>query len=227
LAPRKEDLVANGPELTIRSPALVVVDMQNDFVRIGAPLEVPSSRATIAAQVRMLDWFRSRDLPVVFTLVLASPKPTLISNWNTVSLPPIYCCNRGFMRSYEDSPDPKDCTAVIDEFAPRSNEYQVEKYGYNAFHRTNLTAILHSNAVDTIFVTGTVTNICVEDTARGAFHEGFKTAIISDGVSSNDSELHAGTLRNFDAKFGWVMPADEAIGRLAKWADTAERATAS
>src|SRR4051794_28022371 len=98
-------MVANGPELTIGSPALVVVDMQNDFVRVGAPLEVPTSRATIATQARMLDWFRSRNLPVVFTLVFASPKRTLISNWNTVSLPPTYCCNRGFMRSYGDLPD--------------------------------------------------------------------------------------------------------------------------
>ncbi len=218
--------MSDGPALTIGFLALVIVDMQNDFVRIDAPLEVPSSRSTIKVQAELLGWFRSHRLPVVFTKVLSAPKPTLISNWNAVNLPPIYCCRPGFMRSYGDVGGERDCTAVIDELAPRSQEYQVEKFGYNAFHQSNLTAILHANAVDTIFVTGTVTNICVEDTARGAFHEGFKTVIISDGVSSNDLDLHLATLRNFHNKFGWVMTAAEAGQSLRQWAAASASALA-
>jgi nicotinamidase-related amidase len=65
-----------------------------------------------------------------------------------------------------------------------------------------------------------VTNICVEDTARGAMHEGFKALIISDGVSSNDDELHRATLRNFHNKFGWVVTELEAEERLSAWLES-------
>ena len=53
-------------------------------------------------------------------------------------------------------------------------------------------------------VTGTVTQICVEETARQAFHHGFRTTLVRDAVSSFAPDLHAATLKNFASKFGWV-----------------------
>jgi nicotinamidase-related amidase len=66
-------------------------------------------------------------------------------------------------------------------------------------------------------VTGTVTQICVEETAREAFHYGYKTTLVSDAVSSYLPDLHAATLKNFSLKFGWVSTTSEvlqALGRL-------------
>ena len=54
--------------------ALIVVDMQNDFVRVGAPLEVPKARDTIAAHIKLLAAFRSRNLPVVTPSLSACQK---------------------------------------------------------------------------------------------------------------------------------------------------------
>ena len=210
-------------ELDPGSSALVVVDMQNDFVRVGAPLEVPDARATIPVQRRLVDAFRAAPRPVVFTRFLAGPERTLMWNWSPVIAPPTCCCWPGFRRTYADAPEELDCTAVVDELAPLPGEPQVEKYGYNAFHRTNLTDILRSRRVDTVVLTGTVTQICVEDTARGAFHEGFQVVVVCDGVSSYDPELHQNTFRNVELKYGRVLTSDDVLAALAASPSVAPR----
>lgn len=201
-------------DLSPGSTALVVVDMQNDFVRVGAPLEVPDARATIPAQRRLLDAFRAAGRPVVFTKFVAGPERTLMWNWSPVLAPPTCCCWPGFVRSYGDVQGELECTAVIDELAPLPGEPQLEKYGYNGFHRTSLTDVLRARGVDTVAITGTVTQICVEDTARGAFHEGFQTVVVADAVSSFDPELHDATLRNIEMKFGRVLTTDGVLNEI-------------
>ena len=151
-------------QLDPAATALVVVDMQNDFVRQGAPLEVPDARDTIENHRRLLKGFRDRKRVVVFTRFIAGPGRTLIWNWSTVLAPPTCCCWPGFMRTYSDIEGPRDAAAVIDELAPLPTEYQIAKYNYGAFHRTNLLDCLQAQGVDTVVVTGTVTQICVDDT---------------------------------------------------------------
>ena len=201
-------------ELDPGRSALIVVDMQNDFVRVGAPLEVPDARETIEVHRELIGWFHDRRRPVVFTRFVAGPDRTLVWNWSPVIAPPTCCCWPGFMRSYADVEGERDCAAVIDELAPRPGDHQVDKYGYNAFHHTHLTDLLRAEAVDTVVVTGTVTQICVDDTARGAFHEGFQTAVVSDAVSSYAPDLHHASLRTLAMKYGRVLTAQEAMFEL-------------
>jgi nicotinamidase-related amidase len=203
-------------DLAGSSPALLVVDMQNDFVRVGAPLEVPDARNTIPVNRRLIEAFRAARAPVVFTRFFAGPERTLMWNWSPEIAPPTRCCWPGISRSYADAESELECTAVIDELAPLPGEPQVEKYGYNGFHRTNLTDVLHARDVDTVVVTGTVTQICVEDTARGAFHEGFQTIVVADAVSSFDPELHRNTLRNIELKYGVVLSSENVLAAVVR-----------
>ena len=143
------------PRDRVRNPALLVVDMQNDFVRVGAALEVVDARATIPANKALIEFFRARKLPVVYTKFITFPAPVLL---------------------------------------------QVEKFNYGAFHATTLEPILRSMGVESVVVTGTVTQICVEETARQAFHHGFRTTLVRDAVSSFAPDLHAATLKNFASK---------------------------
>jgi nicotinamidase-related amidase len=198
------------PECT----ALIVVDMQNDFVRVGAPLEVPDARETIDVHLELLEWFRGRNRPVVFTRFIAGPSPTLVWEWSPQIAPPVCCCWPGFKRAYGDIEGERDCVAVIDELAPLPGEAQIDKYGYNAFHRTSLSDRLNAQGVNTVLITGTVTQICVEDTARGAFHEGFQAAVISDAVSSYAPELQRASLQTLSMKYGRVMTASEALSEM-------------
>jgi nicotinamidase-related amidase len=216
----------NVLDLDLAATALIVVDMQNDFVRQGAPLEVPDARSTIDSHRRLLKYFREMKGVVVFTRFIAGPKSTLIWNWSPVLAPPICCCWPGFMRTYNDIQGPRDAAAVIDELKPLPTELQIDKYNYGAFHRTNLLDNLTAQGVDTVVVTGTVTQICVDETARGAFREGLKAIMVSDAVSSFDPALHQATLANFAMKFGWVMTTDEILAALRSGHDVANVAQA-
>ena len=196
------------------NPALLVVDMQNDFVRVGAPLEVPDARATIEPHRLLIAAFRAAARPVVYTRFLSRPDYYLLWEWSPQCRPPVRCCWKGHRRRYADIDGERDCSAVIDELAPEAGDLVVEKYGYGAFHDTDLAARLREMEVGSLFVTGTVTQICVEETAREAFHHGFPTTLVEDAVSSFAPDLHAATLKNFAMKFGWVEPAAATIARL-------------
>ena len=214
--PISRDVTAAPPPFSLAADrsALLIVDMQNDFVRVTAPLEVPDARATIPVIAGLAAWFREHGRPVVYTRFLAGPERTLIWTWSPQHAPPVCCCWDGFERAYPDVAGTRNCAAVIDELAPQPGDLVVDKYGYGAFQRTNLLDILLARNVDTVAVTGTVTQICVDETARGAFEAGLKAVMVADGVSSFAPDLHAATLKGFAMKFGRVLAADELIAEL-------------
>ena len=145
-------------------PALLVVDMQNDFVRVGAPLEVPEARATIPAHQTLLGACRELQIPVIYTKFVAGPEPILLWEWSPVHAP-VCSCWKGVERYYPDV-----ATARLlghhRRAHPEPGEPIVEKFGYGAFHDTNLDDLLKERGVESVLVTGTVTQICVEETAR-------------------------------------------------------------
>jgi nicotinamidase-related amidase len=194
-------------------PALVIVDMQNDFVRVGAPMEVPQARDTIPEHRQLIDCFRRHLLPIVYTRFLAG-EPRLLWEFSPKLAPPTLACHAGHERYYADVHKTLDCTAIIDELAPLANDTIIDKLGYGAFHDTRLDESLKKMAVESLIVTGTVTQICVEETARQAFHYGYKTTVVSDAVSSYLPDLHAAALKNFALKFGWVSITREVMDAL-------------
>jgi len=200
---------------TLNASALLIVDMQNDFVRPGAPMAVPDALGTVAVQRRLLDAFRAKQLPVLYTRFLSTPTHSLLWNWSPTCAPPTCACHKGFMRRYSDQAAELDCSAVIDELRPLPDEPVVEKYGYGGFHDTELHGLLQRLGVSSLVITGTVTQICVEETAREAFHFGYQTTVVADGVSSFAPELQAATLQNFAMKFGWVVDSQTLLSALA------------
>jgi nicotinamidase-related amidase len=194
--------------------ALVIVDMQNDFVRVGAPMEVPDARATIPRIRQLLDCWRRGRAPVVFTRFLAGPRRTLMWGWSPQLEPPTCACWPGVRRLYADLGQRLVCTDVIEELRPEPGDHVVDKYGYDAFSNTNLPDLLRALEVDTIVLAGTVTQICVDETARGAFAAGFKALTVSDAVSSFAPDLHAATLKNLALKFGRVAPTAAVLDEL-------------
>ena len=144
---------------------------------------------------------------------LAGPKRTLLWNWSP-EIPEVNACRRHFMRYYPDVRKELECTDIIDELYPEKEDYVVEKYGYSAFRNTNLLDVLYSLDRDTIIVTGTVTQICVEDTVHEAFYNRINAVVARDAVSSFSQELQEATLRNIDMKYGYVMGSDEIMERI-------------
>ncbi|MCP4382939.1 MAG: isochorismatase family protein, partial [Hyphomicrobiales bacterium] len=82
--------------------ALVIVDMQNDFVRESAPLEVPDARKTITPTNALIAAWRDLGRPVVFTRFQAGETPSLLWTWSNQIHAPVNCCKIGFHRTYPD-----------------------------------------------------------------------------------------------------------------------------
>jgi nicotinamidase-related amidase len=107
---------------SLKQVALLIVDMQNDFVRRGVPLEVPDARNTIAPHRALLQAFRHRGWPVVYTRFLSRQEPNLLWNWSPQCRPRTKCCWHGHRRRYVDAAEELECAEVIDELAPESAE---------------------------------------------------------------------------------------------------------
>ena len=202
----------------LKRPALLVVDMQNDFVRRDAALEVPSARETIPVIRDLIGKFRRAGLPVVFTRYVADDlyKPLAARfGWINRLQPPVNACVAGFRRHYADLGADRCVIDVIDELLPQPGEDVIDKIYYSAFHRTDLEERLRGHAVDGMAVVGTITEMCVEDTARHAVHYGYPTILVVDGLSSNTPQQHEATLAAFERNYGWVLHAEE-LGTVLK-----------
>jgi len=200
--------------MTPSNTAVIVVDMQNDFVRVGAALEVVESRATLGAHQRLLGAARRLGLPVVYTKFIAGPDRTLVWDVDPMIADPIRFAWKGHMRYYPDIDAERDVTDIVDEIYPATGDHIVEKFGFDAFYNTNLEDFLRANHVEHLIITGTVTNICVDSTGRGAFHRQFRSVFVSDAVSSPDPEQHRVTLKNLGQWFGRVLATDEVVAEL-------------
>lgn len=202
------------PTLDPRASALLVVDLQNDFVRAGAPQEVPDARTTLPRIRRLLEAFRGSAAPVIYTKFITGPMETLMWRFSPECAPPLRSCWPGVMRTYDDADGELEGPGIIEEVAPLPGEPIVEKYGYDAFHHSELDDVLRARHVDHVVIVGTVTQICVANTAFAAFHHGYETVVVSDAVSSFDEELHRATLRNIERKYGRVLTAEEVLLEL-------------
>ncbi|HZC19492.1 MAG TPA: isochorismatase family cysteine hydrolase, partial [Rubrobacteraceae bacterium] len=127
--------------------ALVVVDMQNDFVKEGGTLVVPDAEATIPRIQSLLDLARESGIRVVFTQDTHDEGDPEWEIW------PEHV-RRGTW-GWE----------IIGELRPLKNELVVRKVRYDAFYGTSLDHFLRVWGVDTLVICGTVANICVHYTA--------------------------------------------------------------
>jgi nicotinamidase-related amidase len=179
-------------------------------------MEVPDARKTILQHQQLIALCRKTGIPIIYTRYLVGPHRTLMWEWSPEVEPPLLACQRGHQRYYADVDRSLDCADVIDEIYPQPADHIIDKYGYGAFHNTILQDTLRSLGTESLIITGTVTQICVEETGREAFHHGYKATLVSDAVSSYMPDLHAATLKNFALKFGWVSTTQEVLEALLK-----------
>jgi len=184
--------------------ALVVVDLQNDFVRVGAPQEVPAARATLGNVAALVGACRAKGRPVVYTRYTAGPSATHLGWFSPECGPKLQSCWPGVRRAYGDRDEMLEGHQVVDELAPLAGELVIDKFGYGSFHNTVLEDVLRVASARQVWLVGTVTQICVEETAREGYRRGFEMVVAADGVSSFDDELHRASLRNLASKFALV-----------------------
>ena len=98
----------------------------------------------------------------------------------------------------------------------RPEDITVLKTRFSAFIQgsSNLEALLRGRGIDTVIVTGTVTNVCCESTARDAMMRNFRTVMITDANAAGNDELHNASLIAFYLKFGDIMSTDMLVGLI-------------
>ncbi|UVK45731.1 cysteine hydrolase [Mesorhizobium sp. AR07] len=183
--------------------ALLVIDMQRDFVDQGAIMEVTAARHRIPVMRQVIDFCRAASIPVVYT------RHVLSDGFEISPLETTYQPKLKTTGMREGSVG----TEIVAELAPQPGDVVVDKHRYDAFYNTRLDTVLRNirgtGKVDTVIIIGTVTSICCESTARSAFMRDYKVAFISDANGGLDEASHNATLDIIGKVFGRVLTAGE------------------
>jgi nicotinamidase-related amidase len=168
------------------SGALIVVDMLNDFVLPGAPLEVPETRKILPALRRRIGRARRGGELVVYVCDAHRKKDPEFAR---MGWPP---------HAVEGTPG----AAVVSALSPEPGDVVVEKRSYSGFYRTALDAVLRRHGVRRLALAGCVTNICILYTAADAAMRGYDVTVDARVVAGLSPDSHAFALDQMEKVLG-------------------------
>ena len=198
--------------------ALLVVDMQRGFVEAGQAMEVPPARAIVPVIGALLDGFRARNQPVVFTEFTYSPAvPILVGQLHPEHRPAAPGAPRGFGLPSSSCLEGDASAGTIDALAPRPDELVIRKRWYDGFAGTELDGALRARGITSLVVTGTMTDICVLSTVVGAFNREYRISVVEDGVATLWPEIQRATLDIVGRAFGRVVQSGEVLATISGW----------
>jgi len=167
-------------ELNPKDTALLIVDMQNDFVRKEGKLYVPKAEETIPAIRRLIDKTRQASALVIYTQDWHMKDDPEFKIWGEHALAGTWGAE------------------IVDELKPEKDDFIIKKYRYDAFFETPLDYILRVKNIKNVIVTGTVANICVLHTAGSAALRWYNVVMVKDGISAVTDFDYYATLRQVD-----------------------------
>ncbi len=208
-------------EFAAASTALIVIDMQRDFLEPGGfgdmlGNDVSLLRGTIDPCRRVLEVARSAGLMVIHTREGHRPDLT--------DAPPSKLA-RGRLETGIGDEGPMGRVLVrgepghdiIPELAPKAGEPVIDKPGKGAFYETDLDLMLKNRGIRTLVVCGVTTEVCVHTTVREANDRGYECLVLSDCVGSYFPEFQRVALEMIKAQggiFGWVTDSSVAVTAL-------------
>ena len=192
--------------------------MQRGFVDPGEAMEVPPAREMVPCLARLIEAFRAKRAPVVFTEFLYSERvPLLVGALHPEHRPAAPGAPRGFGMPSSSCLEGDPSATTVPALAPRGDELVVRKHWYDAFAGTPLDGALRARGVTSLVVTGTMTDICVLATVIGAFNREYRITVVEDGVATLWPEIQRATLDIIGRAFGRVTTSAEVLKTLATW----------
>lgn len=191
--------------------AMIVVDMQNDFVSPGAKLQSAQAHRMVPKLASTLKFCREQGIRVVYTAHVHRKDG----------------CDMGL---FDDLYPPiADGSALVDDtqgveifgdLAPAPGEHVVKKHRYSAFFATDLDLILREWGIESVIISGTTTENCCHATARDAMFRNYKVAFLSDVTGTFDypdvgygamsaEQVHQATLSILAFSTAHVMTVEE------------------
>lgn len=174
------------------TPALLVLDMQNYFLHEESHAFVPSSKAIIKQLIDLVRLFDKLNFPIIFTKhINTNENAQNMGTWWKEMIT-------------HDHP-----LSQINSAFNSETRLTIEKAQYDAFFQTDLENILKSDAVTDIIITGVMTHLCCETTARSAFMHGYRVWFPIDGTATYNLDFHLSTLRNLTHGFANILLIDD------------------
>jgi len=192
--------------IDIRRTAHVCIDLQNGFMEKGAPVEVPAARDIIPTVNAISAAIRKSEAINIFVQFTLGPLDVQSwSNW--------------FARM------PESQRPQQERFLERGSHYhqlwpdlavmpadlKVEKSRFSAFipGASNLDELLKRRGLNTLIITGTLTNVCCESTARDAMQMNYRVIFIEDATAARTPAEHNAAIANMRSTFGELLTAKQ------------------
>jgi nicotinamidase-related amidase len=221
-------------EFEPQSTALLMIDMQRDFVSAGGFGEMLGNdvsllRRAIEPCQRVLHAARQAGLLIIHTREghrsdLSDAPPSKLKRGNlALGIGDQGPMGRILVRGEEGH-------SIIPELAALPGEPIVDKPGKGAFYATDLLAILRNRGIKVLICCGVTTEVCVQTTVREANDRGFECVVPADCVASYFPEFHRVSLEMIKAQggiFGWVTTAEDIIAALNHVPGTAQEEQAT
>jgi nicotinamidase-related amidase len=170
---------------TMEKPALLIIDMQNDFVLEGRPLRVAGAPAVIPKIKTLLAGFRQRKLPVFHILRVHRPDGSDVE-----------ITRQELFRKSPFAVEGTPGAAVIDGLSPRKGEYVLKKTRMSAFIGTELDLMLRTLGITRLFICGIQTPNCIRTTVFDAIAYNYTVVLVDDAVGASSDEVHQANVRD-------------------------------
>jgi len=196
--------------------ALVVIDMQRDFIELGGfgdslGNDVARLKAIIPTTAALIELFRREGWLVIHTREAHKPDlsdcpPSKIRRGN----PTLHIGEVGAMGRLLVAGEPGN--QIVDELAPIDGEIVIDKPGKGMFWATGIHERLQELGITHLVFAGVTTEVCVQTSMREANDRGYESLLIEDATESYFAEFKAATIRMIAAQggiVGWVTPLSE------------------
>ncbi len=189
-------------EIKTDAAALMVIDMQKFFLDPESPTFTCGGLAILPTLKRLIAAFRDTGRPVIYARHIHHPDKIDAGImgwwWDGMCL--------------EGSPE----SELHDEIAPLPNEKVIAKHRYSAFYNTDLETILRCLKIEDLVISGIMTNMCCESTARDAYYRDYRVFFLADCTGSINEEMHLASLLNLAYGFAYVTTVEDIIGQMKK-----------
>ena len=179
-----------------KNSALLVIDMQKYFLDESSHAYIPLGSAILENIKKLVSAFRAIDRPVIYTrhALLEDEPAGMMDRW------------------WDDVIRVGDPLSEIDpELVPASDDDVIRKTRYNAFIGTSLESRLHATRTETLVITGVMTHLCCESTARDAFMRDYSVYFVVDGTATSSEDLHLSSLKTLTDGFATPITTEEVL----------------
>ena len=183
--------------------ALLVIDMQSFFLDPTSPTFTVGGIQIMPRIEMLMRAFRLAGKPVIFTRHVhdGSLNDAGIMGWWWPGM-----CVDGTPESL-----------VHSDLAPLAGEKIINKHRYSAFYNTDLETVLRVLKIEDLVITGIMTNMCCESTARDAYYRDYRVHFLADATGSIVEEMHEATLLNLALGFARITRTDQILKEVANW----------